>query len=135
MPVSDLKRPCANCPFRTDGAGVALRPRRAAEIIVSIVEGCASFSCHKTLERREGRLEVVATTQLCAGAMILLDAIGQPNTAMQLGQRLGYFDPADLDADAPACRSIEAFLALHGATLGMLEEIHSERDGEREQRP
>jgi hypothetical protein len=94
------------------------------------VEGCESFSCHKTLERREGRLEVVATTQLCAGATLLLDAIGQPNTAMQLGQRLGYFDSADLDQEAPACRSVEAFLALHGATPAMLEEIRSEEPDE-----
>lgn len=129
MPVFDLKRPCANCPFRTDGAGVALRPRRAAAIIVSIVEGCESFSCHKTLARGDEGLEVVATTQLCAGAMILLDAIGQPNTAMQLGQRLGFFDPAYLDAEAPTCRSVEAFLELHGATPAMLEEIRSEERG------
>lgn len=126
MPVFDLKRPCIQCPFRTDGARVPLRPGRAAEIIANLVERGESFPCHKTMVHGEEGLEVVISSQVCAGAMILLTAINQPNKIMQIGEWMGLFDPTALDPGAPACRTIEEFLALHGADLEMVEEISSE---------
>lgn len=73
-------------------------------------------------------LEIVVTSQVCAGAMLLLDAIGQPNRIMQLGKMLGEFGPAGLDREAPACRSVEAFLALHGAEVEEVAELISEQE-------
>jgi hypothetical protein len=34
--------------------------------------------------------------QCCAGALILAEKIGVQNRIMQIGQRLGFFDPARL---------------------------------------
>jgi hypothetical protein len=43
-----LKRPCGNCPFRTDRVPFLSRDR-AQEIADSLLDG-ASFHCHKTLD-------------------------------------------------------------------------------------
>lgn len=130
MPVFNLIRPCRDCPFRTDGAGVLVRPGHAREIVKSLVGRGEPFSCHKTVvyEDFDDGPEVVAADEVCAGAMLLLSAIDRPNTLMQLGQRLGFFDPAKLDLSAPSCRTVEEFLALHGAEVEDVAELISEQE-------
>ncbi|HGW3237511.1 TPA: hypothetical protein ACNKCC_005820, partial [Klebsiella pneumoniae] len=44
-----LKKPCANCPFRKEGA-IELAPGRLEGIINDIVENdMTTFHCHKTV--------------------------------------------------------------------------------------
>ena len=70
MPTAKAWRmptPCANCPFNSDGSGLALRkslrPGRFGEIRRVLASG-GDFTCHKTaLETGDG------SELLCAGAL------------------------------------------------------------------
>ena len=45
MPIT--KRPCANCPFRCDGAGVQLEPGRLEGIVSELLaDDQQTFVCH-----------------------------------------------------------------------------------------
>lgn len=96
MPQFKLTRPCANCPFRK-GQGQLFqlgRPR-----VEAIFEATA-FQCHKTIDYEhedDPRKRQGEHPQQCAGLMSLLHREGQPNQIMQVGQRMGFFDPAKLD--------------------------------------
>lgn len=48
----NLKKPCANCPFRTD-IKPFIRGERAEEICESIIDSQQSFPCHKPILHRE----------------------------------------------------------------------------------
>lgn len=49
-----LKKPCANCPFRKEGA-IELVPGRLEGIINDIVENdMTTFHCHKTVHSKSG---------------------------------------------------------------------------------
>lgn len=104
-----LTRPCANCPFRLgQGELFAMREKR----IIEIIEGTA-FQCHKTVDYDhfdEGRSG--DKPQQCAGLMSLLHQAGQPNQIMQVGERLGHFDPDRLD-HSEVYPSIRACLKAH----------------------
>lgn len=92
----DRKTPCANCPFIRGNAHLFNLPAGRVE---EILNGPA-FQCHKTLDYsayedvqgRQGQ-----TPQQCAGLMALLHAAERPNQIMQVGERLGAFDPKALD--------------------------------------
>lgn len=95
----DLKRPCANCPFRKEcGKSFRLGTERLEEIFEAV-----SFQCHKTVDyeheddpiRKQGN-----KPQQCAGLMSLLSRADKPNQIMQVAERLGYFDPSRLEHDA-----------------------------------
>jgi len=47
--------------------------------------------------------------------LIVMERSGIRNQIMQIGQRLGLYDPDELDMDAPVYESLEAWLAAHGA--------------------
>lgn len=88
----DLIRPCKNCPFRKgQGRLFGMHRFRLREIFAA-----AAFQCHKTVdydnfddpEKRSGD-----HPQQCAGLMSLLHRAGRPNQIMQVGQRLGAFNP------------------------------------------
>lgn len=90
-----LTSPCATCPFRRGmGPTMALAPGRIAEIAAA-----PAFQCHKTVDydrfddpaARQGE-----SPQQCAGLMSLLHRAGTPRQIMQVGQRLGHFDPGRL---------------------------------------
>ena len=50
MPIT--KRPCANCPFRCDGAGIPLQPGRVEGIVSGLLaDDQQTFVCHKTLDK------------------------------------------------------------------------------------
>lgn len=106
-----MTRPCDNCPFRK-GKGCSFKLGK--QRIQDIVDG-PSFQCHKTLDyenfddpiARQG-----AHPQQCAGLMSLLSREGKPNQIMQIGERLGYFDPAKLD-HATVYESINAAMEEH----------------------
>jgi hypothetical protein len=110
----DLVRPCDNCPFRCDRAtGFGLRRAFVREILGG-GQGrawwpTASFPCHKTIEYGDGdRTVIPPTAQQCAGVMLILQREHRPNTAMQLAQRLGFWNPAKLDQNAPVYESTQA---------------------------
>ncbi|MBE0467986.1 MAG: hypothetical protein IBX55_00460 [Methyloprofundus sp.] len=102
-----LTKPCKNCPFRKD-----IRPYlfkdRAKEISDSLVKEGKGFPCHKTvdyadIDNREDR-------EQCAGAMIMLRKMGRENTLMQVMERLGAFDPNNLDMRASIFESDNEFI-------------------------
>ena len=74
----NLKRPCANCPFRTD-IRPFLRRDQAQQIADSLLDQQQTFACHKTVDYSEdpaGR--VPDDAQHCAGALIMLEHMEQP---------------------------------------------------------
>lgn len=116
----DLKRPCNNCPFRL-GFGEAFMLGK--ERIDGIVEAPA-FQCHKTVIYDEETqvdeenfdetwrpIKSDKRAQQCAGLMSLLHREGIPNQIMQVGERLGAFNPEALvhdDVYASLADAIEA---------------------------
>lgn len=103
-----LKRPCKHCPFRSDVPRY-LYPQRYRQIAAELLEG-GSFICHETIHLEEavegGSFD---GGRACAGAMIWLQAQGRPNQLMQVMERLGVFDPTQLDRSASVYRSREEF--------------------------
>lgn len=100
-----LRRPCKNCPFRSDIKGY-LTKGRVREIIDAITRQQASFSCHKLNEfetNDEGWTETVETenSQHCAGALIFLERLERPNQMMRICERLGFYDRRKLEMDSP----------------------------------
>lgn len=98
----DLKKPCANCPFRTDIV-FPLERERVEEIIHSISRQDQTFACHKTTRHDPDTGEHVhsKTEQHCAGALIFLERADNPNQMMRISERLGLYDRTKLQMDAP----------------------------------
>lgn len=97
----DMKKPCANCPFRKHERAVRLHSARVVEIMAS--EGM--FPCHKTVDYShddDGR--ETPDTQACVGFMVLAHKLGRPNQMMRIAKRLGLIklrvleDPANHQA-------------------------------------
>lgn len=74
-----IKRPCADCPFRSDGNGIDLMPGRLSQIAHDITQGDGkTFYCHKTLsgerfeelEEEDVGYEPGRKEAACAGALI-----------------------------------------------------------------
>jgi hypothetical protein len=106
----DLKKPCDNCPFRTDLARpFPLAEDRVREITSSLYRG-QTFACHKTTEEcgAPGSKE-----QHCAGALLFMDRAWYGEGGLMRGQlgrimaRLGGFDPDGLDDSVPTYESVE----------------------------
>lgn len=113
-----LVRPCANCPFRTDIPGF-LREDRMEEIIDAIRSG-ATFTCHETtvlIEYDDGDDEMTdgPNAQHCAGALIFLERLEEPNQLMRISERLGFYDRTKLDMSAPVPDYEYALVEHHGS--------------------
>lgn len=115
----DLRRPCAECPFRNDRPGY-LRPSRAASLFDALTVEGVTFTCHKTLdysncdeEGNPGKRED-KDDQHCAGALIMLEKakLTSANQMLRIAQGLGIYDPKGLDLDSPICGSREEFLGI-----------------------
>jgi len=90
MPIT--KRPCANCPFRSDGAGISLRPGRIEGIVSGLIaDDQQTFVCHKTLDTER---------MTCAGAVAVMSKLGRLPVIARLGLTCGVISPADIDASA-----------------------------------
>jgi len=106
----DLKRPCTTCPFRK-GQTFFLPPGRLEEI-----RRAEAFQCHNTVDydhwenrkKRQGD-----RPQQCAGLMAVLHRSNQSNTIMQVAERLGHFDPTQLDPRKEAYSNWRAVLRAH----------------------
>jgi hypothetical protein len=110
-----MKTPCKNCPFRSDKV-FPLHPGRVESILDGITHGDQTFSCHKTTSHDDEDCEDYAESdthiptsdeQHCAGAMILLEKLEQPNQMMRIAERVGLYDRTKLDMEAPVYDSLE----------------------------
>ncbi len=109
-----LRRPCKNCPFRTDVPGY-LRRGRAVQIARDVAEG-APFYCHETtvLDDEGDEMEVGPDSQVCAGSLIALERDGVGSGLTRVAERLGALDVSRLDMSAPVARSLAEFVNHHG---------------------
>lgn len=90
MPIT--KRPCENCPFRKDGAGIELRPGRLEGIIAHLkADDQQTFVCHKTLNKNR---------MTCAGAVGVMSKVGQLPVIARLGLAFGVITKEDIAASA-----------------------------------
>lgn len=97
----DLKKPCANCPFRKD-IPFFLSKARATDIVNAVTKEDKTFSCHKTVTYGDdGESVFTPKEQHCAGALILVAKTGAANSMLQIAERFGIYDPAKIDMDAP----------------------------------
>lgn len=90
--MSITKRPCANCPFRCDGAGIELMPGRLEGIVSDLLaDDQQTFVCHKTLDKER---------MTCAGAIGLMSKLGRLPVIARLGLVCGVITKDDIEASA-----------------------------------
>lgn len=90
MPIT--KRPCANCPFRNDGAAIDLRPGRVEGIVSDLLEDDQrTFVCHKTLDKER---------KTCAGAVGIMHKLGRLPVIARLGLVYDVITMKDIEASA-----------------------------------
>ena len=108
-----LKRPCGNCPFRSDRTPFLDRER--AQDIADSLHADASFHCHKTIsyENEDGTGEVTGDSKHCAGALITMEREGSANQMMRIGERLAFYHPGDLVMDSPVHDSLADWVTSH----------------------
>lgn len=86
------KRPCTNCPFRCDGAGIPLEPGRLEGIVSDLLaDDQQTFVCHKTLDKER---------MTCAGAVGLMSKLGRLPVIARLGLIYGVISKDDIAASA-----------------------------------
>jgi len=103
--------PCSNCPFRSDREFHLAEGRR--EEIAESLRGDEPFHCHKTLDYTDEGPQRVESTVFCAGALKTVENGGERdrNALMQVGERLGLYDPARLQEDMPVYGSLDEWIA------------------------
>lgn len=90
--MSITKRPCANCPFRCDGAGIELHAGRLEGIVSDLLTNDQqTFVCHKTLDKER---------MTCAGAVGLMSKLGRLPVIARLGLIYGVITHDDIAASA-----------------------------------
>ena len=110
MSYFGLKKPCKDCPFRTD-IMFHLRTDRVEEICESLTLHQQSFHCHKTTKHDEdGETLPHDGESHCAGALIMLEHMEQPNQMMRISERLGGYDRTNLDMKAPVFESADEMI-------------------------
>lgn len=115
-----LRKPCANCPFRTDRP-FYLHRDRAAEIAQAL-QGGSTFTCHKTtIDAPEADWDDAGgdridgpNAQMCAGALVVMEREDAPNQMMRIAERLGMYDRRKLDMAAPVPDSLAAWVRGFG---------------------
>ena len=81
-----MSRPCADCPFRREGA-IELRPGRVEQIVADLLaDDWSGFICHEAYYGKAKR------RAQCAGAMVLQLKAERPNVAMRLAASMGLLD-------------------------------------------
>lgn len=99
-----LQRPCSQCPFRIDGDAVNLSPGRKEQIIEKLLSGeHATFHCHKTVYRSDGRNHdedgnfIPVDVAHCPGAAAICRKFGRDTTVVQIASRWGYISNEHYD--------------------------------------
>lgn len=105
----NLKRPCSNCPFRSDVHFPMTKARRR-DIAKSILNRQETFSCHKTNEFCGDNAIETQNSQHCAGAMVILEKMERPNQMMRIAERLGMYDRENLDMDSPVYDDLQSWI-------------------------
>lgn len=116
----DLKRPCKNCPFKTDKTAIRFSGReRAEEIAESAYRN--GFPCHLSAhdtseDDEDGGYVFAENTQHCAGAMIMF--LGNGNGGNVPFQLLSNEEQSkienQMDYKAPVYEDEDAFLDSYG---------------------
>lgn len=114
----DLHRPCSDCPFRSD-IDFYLSPARVLDILTGVLQEQETFTCHHTIsgQRRRQGYTPGANDQHCAGILLLIHHEGFAHSMLQIAERLGWYDPAQLDRTAPAFATVESLLEHFGTSL------------------
>ena len=90
MPI--LKRPCSNCPFRSDGEAIELRPGRLDAIVSDLLaDDTSTFACHKTLDGER---------KTCAGAVAVMSKLGRLPVIARIAIAFGELSASDIAACA-----------------------------------
>ncbi len=91
----DLKRPCANCPFRPDGEAIELRPGRLESIVAELrADDHVVFQCHKTAHGARPKGEESA----CIGALAFMWREGRDLPVFaRVGIALGWLSVEDIE--------------------------------------
>lgn len=104
-----LRRPCNNCPFRRSAARkFGMRAERLTEIITA-----NAFQCHKTVDYSGDEPSQGEAPQQCAGWMVFLLWNGYVPQIVQVGERLGGFDPDWLVVDPDQITNTRALFREH----------------------
>ena len=104
MPIA--KRPCSNCPFRSDGQGIELQPGRLDEIIQGMLsDDQRTFVCHKLDKERKTcagfvgvmsklkHLPVIARLGLAYGVITMVDVRACENMVIEpAGMKLNFIE-------------------------------------------
>ena len=112
-----LRKPCSNCPFRSDAARLPLREARAQDLADGLDR--STFTCHKTAVYDAESDEMVEgpNAQHCAGALIMLEHEGSPSQAMRIAERLRIYDRRVLDMESPVFRSRDEFVEANAGDV------------------
>jgi hypothetical protein len=115
-----MTSPCPSCPFRTD-IPAYLTAARVREIQQGLIR--SEFPCHKTTRHEtddDGGEHYIPTGAEvhCAGALILLEKIGQPSQMMRIAERLGMYDAGKLKMDAPVFDTFGEMIAAQKRRRG-----------------
>jgi hypothetical protein len=116
----DLKRPCGECPFRSDIRPYLTLPR-AREIALGVAgrggrggRGFGpgfTFSCHKTVTTLGGKV----AEQMCGGALAMLakaDLLWD-NQMLRIAAGCRIFDPEGIDETAPVYDGPDEMIEAH----------------------
>lgn len=72
----NMKAPCANCPFKKEGA-IDLRPGRLEGIIADLQsDDGANFQCHKTTHKK-------TEPSMCMGSAVYMMKAQRPSVALR----------------------------------------------------
>ncbi|EIC1057237.1 MULTISPECIES: hypothetical protein [Klebsiella/Raoultella group] len=101
-----LKMPCANCPFRKEGA-IHLSPGRLSSIIDTLLkDDHTTFYCHKIVHSiagglfEDGLYTPSTKDAMCAGAAAYLMKAGRPTIGMRIAYLTGAVAPSEWDKAA-----------------------------------
>jgi hypothetical protein len=107
----DLKKPCANCPFRSD-IPAYLTKGRVQQIVIALER--ATFACHKTTvdsdDDDSSERVVIDDSQHCAGALIMLQRTRTYSRPAEIAEVLGLYDPSELEIESPVFNTFEEMI-------------------------
>lgn len=110
----DLTKPCSNCPFRND-IKPFLSKARAKQISSGLLNNIP-FTCHKTTTEK-GLSVDNRNTRHCAGALIVLEKLGQPHQMMRISERLGLYDCRKLEMESPVFDNFKQFIKANNESF------------------
>lgn len=106
----EIKRPCADCPFRTDCNPFL---RRAPEIRRQMRDDHFWFACHETTGAKGGRRVKPANQSHCAGLMGVLWRERNPNIAMRMALAFKLITIEQLESISQVFNNLDEFVAHH----------------------